>query len=121
MLPLGGAWTGTCLVQPGSPADPGDGRLALCNLGYARATCDRFPSNAVADAIRFAISSDDGQRLRILFAVERGHHPLDHGAIMYRIAEGTFEPPLPEAAFASQVRAYATSYLCRQGDAAGSR
>ncbi len=120
LLPLGDAWTGVCLAQPGNAAEPGDARLSLCNLGYARGICERFPAATAADAVRFAIASDDGHSLEIHFAMERGHHPRDHGRIVYRIAEGTFEPPLQEAAFASQARACAASYLRRKSDAAGS-
>ena len=120
LLPLGDAWTGVCLAQPGNPVEPGEARLPLCNLGYARGTCERFPTETAADAVRFAIARDDGHCLELQFALERDHHPLDHGRIEYRLAEGAFEPTLPETAFACQARAYVASYLRRKSDAATS-
>jgi hypothetical protein len=100
--------------------EPDDACLALCNLGYARGTCARFPSSTPADAARFAIARDGGHFLVIQFALERGHRPLDHGEIQYRLAEDVFHPPLPDTPFAAQLRAYAASFLRRKRDAAGS-
>ncbi|HMD70574.1 MAG TPA: hypothetical protein VKF41_04485 [Bryobacteraceae bacterium] len=118
LLPLGGAWTGVCLAQPGDPVEPGDACLPLCNLGYARQSCARFPADTVADAVRFAIARDDGHSLEIHFVLERGHHPLDHGQIGYHFETDAFQPPLPATAFAGQARAYAASYLRRKRDPA---
>jgi hypothetical protein len=109
-----------CLAQPGDPVEPGDAFLPLCNLGYARGTCPRFPASTAADAVRFAIARDDGHVLEIHFVLERGHHPSDHGQIVFRFEEDVFQPALPATAFASQARAYAASYLRRKRDSAGS-
>jgi hypothetical protein len=100
--------------------EPGDALLTLCNLGYARGACPRFPADTAADAVRFAIARDDGHSLEIRYAVERGHLPLDYGQIWYRPAENAFQPPLPATALAGQARAYAASYLRRKSGAAGS-
>jgi len=107
-----------CLAQPGDPVEPGDACLPLCNLGYARQSCARFPADTVADAVRFAIARDDGHSLEIHFVLERGHHPLDHGQIGYHFETDAFQPPLPATAFAGQARAYAASYLRRKRDPA---
>ena len=120
LLPLGDAWAGVCLAQPGNPLEPGDACLSLCNLGYARQTCARFPAGTEADAVRFAIAREDGHSLRIQFVLERGHHPLDNGQIEYLFEEDAFQPPLPPTAFAAQARAYAASYLRRKRNSAGS-
>jgi hypothetical protein len=109
-----------CLAQPGNPVEPGEALLPLCNLGYARGRCDRFPTETASDAVRFAIARDDGDCLELQFALERDHHPLDHGAIHYRVEADAFEPALGETAFACQARAYVASYLRRKRDAAAS-
>jgi len=120
LLPLGDFWTGVCLAQPGDPVEPGDACLSLCNLGYARGSCARFPASTGADAVRFAIAREDGRSLEIHFVLERGHHPFDHGQIEYHLEGDDFQPPLPATALAGQARAYAASYLRRKRDSAGS-
>ena len=119
-LPLGDVWEGVCLAQPDTPVEPAEECVPLCNFGYARGACPRFPADTAADAVRFAIAAGDGHSLEIRYAVERGHLPLDHGEIQYRIAEDAFQPPLGATPFAAQARAYAASYLRRIGEAAGS-
>jgi hypothetical protein len=110
-LPLGDSFAGLCLADPSHPAEPDESRLALCNLGYARGECPHVPAGS-ADAVRFALSSDDGQSLQIYYVIERGHHPVEHGLLIYSTAARTIAPdaasPLPE-----QVAAYAASYLHR--------
>jgi hypothetical protein len=120
MLPLGDAWAGGCLAQPEHPVEPEDACLPLCNLGYARGVCARFPSATSPDAVRFAISRDDGESLQIYYVRERGHHPFDHGRLEYRRPQGSFLPALPATPLNDQALAYVTSYLRRKGAAAGS-
>jgi hypothetical protein len=94
--------------------------LPLCNLGYARGACARFPPDTAPDAVRFAIAREDGGSLQIYYVLERGHHPFDHGQIEYHFERDTFQPSLPATTFRDQARAYAASYLRRKKDAAGS-
>lgn len=110
---------GLCLAQPDAPAEPGDCRADLCNFGYARGICPRFPASTAADAVRFAVASGDADSVLIRYALERGHHPLDHGEIRYSFAGDAFQPPLGVTAFAAQVRAYAASYLRCLREASG--
>jgi len=119
LLPLGDAWTGVCLAQPGDPVEPIEAQLSLCNLGYARGACPRFPSSDGPDAVRFAIAKDDGNYLQIYYVLERGHHPFDHGTVEYSRDVGAFQPALPATAFNDQAHAYVASYLRRKREAAG--
>ena len=48
----------------------------LCNLGYARGACDRFPDGDGPDAVRFTISRDEAVRSGIDYVIERDHLPL---------------------------------------------
>ena len=111
-LPLGDGYTGICLAgaeefQPGEAALK-DG----CNLGYARKCCDRVPSGG-PDAVRFAVTSDSGNLIRISFAVEKAHLPHEHGALEFDRSRRAFANPHPNRILERQAEAYVESYLRR--------
>lgn len=72
--PLGGVFTGYCHAEgDSSAAPPHAGSLReICNFGYGRGRCPRFPAGAAFDAVRF---SSDGQR--VLCILERDHIPVE--------------------------------------------
>jgi hypothetical protein len=115
ILPLGDRWTGVCRAVPDLPWQPDEAVLGLCNLGYARGTCSRFPSGEGPDAVRFMVSRDDGASLRIYYVLERDHHPFAHGPLDYSVAWGTFVNPPDDGTMSLQARAYVESYLRRRG------
>ena len=118
MLPLGDAWDGVCRAVPDRPWQPDESILrALCNLGYARGSCARFPAVDGPDAVRFAVSHDDGACLRIYLVVERDHHPFSHGPLEYSRAGGAFVEPPADETTNRQARAYVESYLRRKSEA----
>jgi len=119
MLPLGDAWAGVCRAVPGPPWQP-DPALTrpLCNLGYARGHCDRFPSDDGPDAVRFTISADNGASLRLYYVLERDHHPFAHGPLEYSLDHRAFAAP-PNQSLDAQARAYIASYLRRKAEANG--
>jgi hypothetical protein len=118
MLPLGDSWAGTCLAVSSSPWQPDEAMLRpLCNLGYARGSCRRFPSGDGPDAVRFTISRDEGACLRLYYVVERDHHPFAHGPLEYAVSIGVFTgTPLGET-LNRQAQAYVESYLRRKMEA----
>jgi hypothetical protein len=118
MLPLGDSWAGVCRAAPDRPSPPDDAILRpLCNLGYARGNCARFPEGDGPDAVRFAISSDAGEALRISYVIERDHHPFAHGRLEYFTASGAFaERPCGEI-LERQAQAYVESYRRRKAQA----
>lgn len=121
MLPLGDLWTGQCRAVPLHPCQPEEAALRpLCNLGYARETCARFPASLdLPDAVRFTISGHQGSVLRLYYVIERDHRPFAHGPLEYSTAAGGFSS-LPEGEnFARQAWAYVESYLRRKTEAAG--
>jgi hypothetical protein len=119
MLPLGGHWAGDCGAAPGLPWQPDAATLRpLCNLGYARGVCSRFPDDAGPDAVRFTISSDDGATLRLYYVVERNHHPFAHGPLAWSRALDAFAEPPASPALHRQACAYVESYLQRKSGAA---
>ena len=120
MLPLGDAWAGVCRAVPDQPCRPDESALRpLCNFGYARGSCARFPSADGPDAVRFTVSQDDGARLRIYLVVERDHLPFAHGPLEYSRATGAFVEPPPDQTIGRQAGAYVESYLRRKSEASG--
>jgi hypothetical protein len=121
MLPLGGTWTGFCRAVPEGVRPPEDAIVrSLCNLGYARGNCSRFPSDAGPDAVRFTISRDDGEALKLYYVVERDHHPFSHGPLEYSMAREAFADPSPGETICRQANAYVQSYLRRKMEASRS-
>lgn len=120
MLPLGDAWAGVCEANPATGnATPDAAQLRpLCNLGYARGRCARFPAeDPGADAVRFCISGDDGATLKISYVLERDHHPFAYGPLEYSLANLSFveSPAAPNVN--CQAAAYVESYLLRKKEA----
>ncbi len=113
MLPLGGAWTGTCHAHPWETVQPDDASLErLCNLGYARGVCPRFPSaDPGPDAARFTLTRDDGASLRIYYVLERNHQPFAHGPLEFIVGQHVFASAPAGDLTACQAAAYAASYL----------
>jgi hypothetical protein len=119
MLPLGDHWTGACHALPDRPWKPDDASLRpLCNLGYARGTCARFPDGAGPDAVRFTILRDDAGAIGISYVVERDHHPFAHGRLEYSAEAGAFAAPPSSGILARQAQAYAESYRRRKSQSA---
>ena len=118
MLPLGDAWEGTCGAVVDAAWEPDETRLlSLCNMGYARGCCPRFPADDGPDAVRFTIAADDGQGLRLYYVLERDHHPLAHGPLIFSRADASFVGT-PTSEIAHRLgRAYVDSYLRRKAEA----
>ena len=119
MLPLGDLWTGECRSQPGQPCQPDEAAIRpLCNLGYARGNCARFPASPeIPDAVRFTIARDEGALLRLYYVIERDHHPFAHGPLEYSPASSAFDGLPDRENFARQAWAYVESYLRRKSEA----
>ncbi len=116
-LPLGDAWVGRCHA-PGLAAWPGEMPLPVCQLGYARGRCDRFPSgDDGADAVRFAVRADDGALIALYYVLERDHHPFAHGPLEYSLTAGCFLLPPASETIRRQAEAYVQSYLRRKSGA----
>src|SRR5690242_18459010 len=96
MLPLGGLWAGMCEARPDESCRPEETAVRpLCNLGYARGQCSRFPAEDPGpDAVRFTIRRDEGRLVQLSYVLERNHHPFAHGSLEYsRDSEGFTESP----------------------------
>jgi len=119
MLPLGDRWAGACLAIPAEPYSPDEPSLAtLCNLGYARESCSRFPRAEGPDAVRFTVAAASPEAVDLYYVIERDHHPFAHGPLTYRLPDGPFTPAPASETLAAQARAYIASFLHRKQAAA---
>lgn len=117
-MPLGDLWRGVCRAEL-APFTPGDAAVTeLCNMGYARGRCARYPQADTGDAVRFLVTRDQGGLVRIEYVVERDHHPCGHGALEYSRTLGAFTGSDAESVLTRQALAYVTSYLRRRPAAA---
>jgi hypothetical protein len=116
MLPLGDLWSGECRAIADQPWTPDDARLhKLCNLGYARGNCDRFPGKDSPDAVRFTIAGDSGSLVSLFYVIERDHHPFAHGSLEYSAAkQALLDGGAAGASLTRQAEAYAGTYLRRK-------
>jgi len=115
MLPLGDSWSGVCRAVAGDQFRPDDSSLLqCCNLGYARHSCPRFPAGDGPDAVRFTISSHEGDIVGIYYVVERDHHPFAHGPLACSLRTGEWNPSPADDTLQRQAQAYLESYLRRK-------
>lgn len=113
-VPLGDLWAGSCTADSAAPQPDESTVSSLCNVGYARGRCARYPEGGGADAVRFSLAADRGGAISVRFAVERGYLPLAHGTLVF--SGGILKTAAPEDAplVARQAEAYVESYLRRR-------
>ena len=112
MLPLGDHWAGLCCAGGATPWVPDETTLrSHCNFGYARGACARVPSDDLRDAVRFAISADNGAVVVLSYVVERNHHPFANGILEYSRVQHAFSGPVTTETLHRQAHAYIASYL----------
>ena len=114
-LPLGDPFGGACHVHPTDIVEPPEAQQRdLCNCGYARGRCDRFPSGSAADAVRFSVTGDTPERLSVVYVFEKDHAPAEFGALEYFIEGSRLDGPVLSAIVTQQARAFLESYLSRR-------
>ncbi len=114
-LPLGDPYTGVCCVDPMREWRPDMATVRdLCNQGYARQRCTRFPKDAGPDARRFSVITDDENVLKIFYVSERDHAPLDHGDLEFSTSTEQIVSGPDNAMLKQQAVAYVRSYLRRK-------
>ena len=110
-MPLGDLYEGECRAAP-EGYHPGPEELRnLCNLGYARTSCPRFPAGAGPDAVRFSVASDAQETFQIRYVEEREHRPFAHGCLEYHVGLKKFVPPHADPLVNRLAEAYAEAYL----------
>ncbi len=112
-LPLLEAYSGEChsAAEPHQPA--GSVLRSVCNSGYPRGRCERFPPDAPSDAVRFHVTTVTSQLMRLQYVFEKNCRPVEFGELVYSQAQRRFSAPLAGAAAARQATAFIESYLRR--------
>lgn len=114
-FPLGDPFSGACHAQPADIVEPPEAhQRELCNCGYARTRCDRFPEGSAPDAVRFSVTGETVTRLSIIYVIEKDHAPVEHGTIEYGVEDARLEGPNISDVLVQQARAFLESYLRRR-------
>jgi hypothetical protein len=114
-LPLGDPFLGACHAQLADIVEPPESRQReVCNCGYARGRCDRFPGDSPGDAVRFSVTGDTLARLSVIYVVEKDHAPARHGTLEYVVGDARLEGPGMSEVLLQQARAFLESYLSRR-------
>jgi hypothetical protein len=113
-LPLGDPYSGECRAT-GTAFQPEETRVRdTCNPGYGAGACDRFPKSAAADAVRFHVSEDHGQLIRIQYVFEKDCWPREHGVLEYSGAAREVSGESTDEILRKQASAFLESYLRRK-------
>jgi hypothetical protein len=116
-MPLGDPYRGHCHVDAAGAVEPTESdQRELCNCGYARNRCARFPAGA-ADAVRFSVAEDAGGVVRVIWIVESSHSPQAFGSLDYFVDAAEFAGDGRVGAsilVTAQARAFVESYLRRR-------
>lgn len=108
-MPLGEAQAGECRAGM-LPDHPSAGDLvSLCNSGYVRGKCPRFPAGA-PDAVRFVVQAHSATAIRIAYSCERDHRPVEAGTLEFT-PEGGCREPHGGTNIERQALAYVQAYL----------
>jgi hypothetical protein len=118
-FPLGDVFGGACHAQPADIVEPPEARQReLCNCGYARTRCDRFPGGDAPDAVRFSLTEDTLARLSFVYVIEKDHAPVEHGMLHYGIEKALLNGSVNDV-LDRQARAFVESYLSRRSGSKG--
>jgi hypothetical protein len=113
-LPLGDAYTGECRAAS-SAFQPDESRLReVCNVGYGRGSCDRFPEGAGSDAVRFTLVGEESELIRIQYVFEKDCWPQEHGVLECAARPGDISSGPDNPVLRRQAAAFVESYLRRK-------
>jgi hypothetical protein len=112
---LGDPFGGACHAHPADIVEPPEAQQReLCNCGYARTRCDRFPGGSAPDAVRFSVTGDTAARLLVVYVVEKDHAPTEFGTLEYSVDNAHLDGPPISDVLAQQARAFLESHLHRR-------
>ena len=113
-LPLGDPYSGECRASDAA-FQPDETRVRqTCNPGYGTNACERFPKSAAADAVRFHVSEDQGELIRIQYVFEKDCWPREHGVLEYSGAAREVSGESQSEILRKQAAAFLESYLRRK-------
>ena len=97
-----------------TPAE--DELCECCNLGYAR-TCARLPQDREADAVRFSVSVESENHLRVFYVCEKNHLPGENGTLEYDSALQCWISRHPNPMIQRLAECYLEAYQSRKHEA----
>jgi hypothetical protein len=110
-LPLGAGWRGTCTADPEQHVPPTELELhEYCNMGYALA-CSRLPSQRSCDALRFGVTNDLENGIRISYVCESDHRPAGNGILEYDTATARWTQSHADPRIQKMAQCFLESYL----------
>ena len=112
-LPLGAGFNGSCRAGAEEVAPTETELRDFCNIGYASG-CPRMPRSCFSDGVRFAVARDEGARVILHYASERGHEPVEVGRIEYDCTTKSWVAPLRDPCLQRQADVYLSVYLERR-------
>jgi hypothetical protein len=112
-LPLGDAYSGECRARESSFQPDEKTARQFCNIGYGRGCCERFPSDAEADAVRFHIAREAAGLIRIQYIVEKDCWPHEHGTFEYSMHSPELSGGVTDEILHRQASAFVESYRRR--------
>lgn len=111
-VPLGDFYRGECRAQTESHT-PDDERLFLCNLGYARPECPRFPAESPVDQTRFAVAAET-PTLVIRVVQESACRPLGSVTLEFDVDRQVWTTAHDDPIIQRQAEAYLEAYFRRR-------
>lgn len=112
-LPLGEFYEGECRANSAAPLPTGETITTFCNNGYGRGSCDRFPHDSTADAVRFHIALSEPGAVRLQYVVENACWPTADGFLDFSKASSQFVALHPDPIVQRQAEAFLDSFLRR--------
>lgn len=110
-LPLIEEYEGLCRVAAEPFAAPADTQFRLCNQGYPRGGCERFPSDETRSCLRYELLSRSEDIFEVMIIAERDYAPVEWRVVKYSFAAGTVEPEMSDACMRAQLAAFCRAYL----------
>ncbi len=112
-LPLGAGWTGNCRASGQDLPASGAHIREFCNLGYASA-CPQLPQSRDWDAVRFSVAHVGREQITISFVCESAHGPVEHGKLIFDLANEAWFNPHPDPRIFRLATCYLQTYRARQ-------
>lgn len=112
-VPLGDVYRGECRAQT-EPHTPDEARLFLCNLGYARDECTRFPAESPVDQTRFALADETPPTLVIRVVQEGACRPLGSVTLEFHVERQVWTTAHDDPIIQRQAEAYLEAYFRRR-------
>lgn len=114
-LPLIQEYEGRCARHSGIPA----ANNRCCNHGYARGTCEFFPTGGANRANRYSLLNREEHGLTLLYIGEEDYSPAASRMLHFSIAEDRLVETDLDSCICAQAVAFCRSYLKMSSQVSG--